>query len=162
MFNVLLLYHLVWLHRLGRGTEKNNHVPPDGGMMAQKMALPFITLNISYYSLMACSFCFKNLLIALGKFLVFYLLLFFALRSIISLSLIVVILITMCLDAFLFGLALHGTLLPGLRDLFLFPVREVLIYYLFKYFLGLLHSLLSFWDIWNLNIIVLHGIQDDF
>lgn len=105
-YSIILSGYTDW----GEGQKKTTMCLWMGGIMAQKMALPFIILNISCYSLMACSFCLKNLLIALGKFLVFYLLLFFAPRSIISLSLIVVILITMCLDAFLFGLALHGTL----------------------------------------------------
>jgi len=54
--------------------------------------------------------------------------------------------ITMSLSVFLFGLSCLGlSVLPGL-DYFLFHVRELFSYYLFKYFLRSFFSLFSFWD----------------
>lgn len=98
IFKFLLLYHLVWLHRLGE--KKNNLVPLGGGMMAEKMALPFITLNISYYSLWLSEFLLKKSADSLrGSFVLICC--FSLLLIVFSLSLIVVILVTMCLDAFL-------------------------------------------------------------
>jgi len=52
----------------------------------------------------------------------------------------------MSLSVFLFGLSCLGlSVLPGL-DYFLFHVRELFSYYLFKYFLRSFFSLFSFWD----------------
>ena len=64
--------------------------------------------------------------------------------NILSLSLTFVILIKMCLGVFLLRLSLYGTLcFLDLVDCFLSQVREVLRYYLFKYFLRPLFSLSS-------------------
>ena len=62
--------------------------------------------------------------------------------SILSLSLILVVLITMCLGVFLFESILFWTLcFLDLDNSFLSQVRDVFSYYLFKYFL----CLFSFW-----------------
>lgn len=55
----VLLYHLILATQIQR-EKKNNLVPLGGGMMAEKMALPFITLNISYYSYGFQSFLLKK------------------------------------------------------------------------------------------------------
>ena len=56
--------------------------------------------------------------------------------NILSLSLIFVSFITICLDVFLLGFILPGTLcFLDLVDCFLSHVREIPSYYLFKYFL---------------------------
>ena len=63
--------------------------------------------------------------------------------NILSLSLIFVSLITMCLDVFLLGFILPGTLcFLDLIDYFLSHVQKVFSYYLFKYFLRSFVSLL--------------------
>ena len=60
--------------------------------------------------------------------------------------------ISMCLGMFLLGFILPGTLqFLDFCDCFLFHVREILSYYLFKYFLKPLLSLF-FWDIYNVNV----------
>ena len=59
----------------------------------------------------------------------------------------------MCLCVFLLGFILPGTLcFRDLVDYFLSHVREVLSYYLFKYFLRSFLSLFSFWDPYNENV----------
>ena len=75
--------------------------------------------------------------------------------NILSLSLIFVSLITICLNVFLLGFTLPRTLcFLDLVDYFLSHVREVLSYYLFKYFLRSSLSLLFFRDHYNANDVV--------
>ena len=62
-------------------------------------------------------------------------------------------LITVCLDVFLFELILCATLhFPNLADCFLSQVREVFNYDVFKHAFGPFLSLFSFWDPCNANI----------
>ena len=69
------------------------------------------------------------------------------------LPLIFVSLIIMCLDVFLLGFTLTGTLcFLDLVDYFLSHVGEVFSYYLFKYFLWSFLSLFFFWDFYNGNV----------
>ena len=76
--------------------------------------------------------------------------------NILSLSLIFVSLITICLSVFLLGFTLPRTLcFLDLVDYFLSHVREVLSYYLFKYFLKSSLSPLFFRDHYNANDVVL-------
>ena len=64
--------------------------------------------------------------------------------NILSLSLIFIILITMCLGVFLLGFILPGTLcFLDLIDYFLSHVREIFSCYFFRYFLGSFLSLSS-------------------
>ena len=70
----------------------------------------------------------------------------FPLAAFSILSLILVILITMCLGVFLFELILFWTLcFLDLGNSFLSQVREVFSYYLFRYFLRPFLCLFSFW-----------------
>ena len=98
---------------------------------------PFITLNLSCHSLLACRVSIEksaNNLMGVPLYIICH----FSLVSvnILSLSLIFVSLITICLNVFLLGFTLPRTLcFLDLVDYFLSHVREVLSYYLFKYFL---------------------------
>ena len=68
------------------------------------------------------------------------------------LSLIFVSLINMCLDVFILGFILYGTLyFVDFGDWFLSNVKEVFSYYLFMYFLRPFLSLFSFLDPYNVN-----------
>ena len=80
--------------------------------------------------------------------------------NILPLSLIFVSLITMCLAVFLRGFILPGTLhFLDLVDYFLFRLRQVFSYYLFKYFLRSFLSLFSFQDSYNMNLVYLMLFQ---
>ena len=78
--------------------------------------------------------------------------LLFFLVNILTLSLIFVSLITVCISVFLLRFVLLETLcFLDLVDYFLPHVREVFIYYLFKYFLRSFLSLF-FWDPYGANV----------
>ena len=97
---------------------------------------PFITLNISSHSLLACRVSVEksaDSLMGVPLYVVIFPLL---LLIFLSLFLSFVSLSTMCLSVFLLGFILPGTLcFLDLLDYFLSHVRELLRYYLFKYFL---------------------------
>ena len=117
------------------------------------VADPFITLNISCHSLLACRvFTEKSAASLMGVPL--YVIYPFSFVAFFILSLIFVSLITMCLDVFLLGFILPGTLcFLDLVDYFLSRVMEVSSYYLFECFLRAFFSLFSFWDPYNVNVI---------
>ena len=72
--------------------------------------------------------------------------------NILSLCLIFVSLISMCLDVFLLGFILYGTLcLLDLIDYFLFDVGEIFNYNLFKNFFRPFNFLFFFWDPYDSN-----------
>ena len=78
-----------------------------------------------------------------------------------SLFLIFVSLITMCLGVFLLGFILPGTLrFLDLGGYFLSHVREVFDYNLFKYFVGSFLSLFSFWDPYNVNVVMFNIVPE--
>ena len=115
---------------------------------------PFITLNIWCHSLLAYR-------VSVGKSadrlmgVPLFVICCFSFAAFNILSLIFVILIAVCLGVFPFGLILHGSLcFLDLGDCFLFHIGEVFNYYLFKYLLRLFLSVVSFWDPYNMNIIV--------
>ena len=79
----------------------------------------------------------------------------------IHIYLIFVILITMCVGVFLFGLILYGTLcFLDLGDCFLSQVREFFSYYVFKYILRPFLFLFSFWDPYNESISALDVVPE--
>ena len=112
---------------------------------------PFITLNISCHSLLACRVSAERSAVNLMG-VPLYVICHFSLVAVnnFSLSLIFVSLITMCLGVFLLGFILPGNLCASLGGYFLSHVREVFKCNLFKYFLGSFLSLL--WDPYNVNV----------
>ena len=118
------------------------------------MFFPFITLNISRHSLLTCRVSVEkstdNLMgVPLYVICHFSLVAF----NILSLSLIFVIVITMCLGVFFLGLILPGTLcFQDLVDYFLSHVKEVFSYYLLKYFLRNFLSFSFFWNPYNTHV----------
>ena len=81
--------------------------------------------------------------------------------NILSLSLVFIILISMCLSMFLLGFILPGTLcFLNLVDYFLTHVRKVFNYYFLKYFLRSFLLLFSFWDPYNVNIGVFNDVPE--
>ena len=78
--------------------------------MSLKTYIFFNTLNILCHSCLDCRVSAAKLAVSFWKFLVYYALLSFCYSYIFSLSLIFVILVTICLGVFLLGLILHGTL----------------------------------------------------
>ena len=98
---------------------------------------PFITLNISCHSLLACRVSLEKSADSLMR-VPLHVICHFSLVafSILPLSLIFVSLIAVCLSVFLLGFILPGTLCClDLVDYFFSHVREIFRYYLFKYFL---------------------------
>ena len=82
--------------------------------------------------------------------------------NVLSLSLIFVSLIPVCLDAFPPWVypVWYSLCFLDLVDYFLSHVREVLSYYLFKYFLRSSLSLFSFWDPYSVNAGVFNVVPD--
>ena len=123
---------------------------------------PFITLNISCNSLLACRVSAEKSAVNLMG-IPLYVICHFSLVAFsnFSFSLIFVNLITMCLDVFLLGFILPGTLRSlDLGGYFFSHVREVFDYNLFKYFLGSFLSLFSFWDPYNVNVGVFNVVPE--
>ena len=71
--------------------------------------------------------------------------------NILSLYLILVSLITMCLNVFVLGTSWDSLCFQDLVDYFLLQVGDVFSYYLLKYFLRSFLSHLSFWEPYNEN-----------
>ena len=108
---------------------------------------PFSTLNIMHDSLLACRIYAEKsadslICVPLYEIGCFSLVAF----NILSLSLIFVILITMCLGVFIFGLIPYGTHCASWTwvTVSFFQVREVFRYYIFKCVLSPFLSLFSF------------------
>ena len=69
----------------------------------------------------------------------------------------------MCLSVFILGFILFGTLcFLDLVDYLFSHVREVFIYYLFKYFPESFLSIFSFWDPYNTNVGVFKVVLEVF
>ena len=122
---------------------------------------PFNTLNISCHSLLACRVSSKRSAV---KHMVFplYVTCCFSLTAFntLSLCLIFVNLISMCLDVFLLGFVLYGTLcFLHLIDYFLSCVGKISNYSLFKIFL-IPFIFLFFWDLYNSNVHAFNIVPD--
>ena len=107
---------------------------------------PFITLNRSCHSLLACRVSVEKSVDSLMGVLLYGICHFSCVVfNLLSLSLIFASFITMCLGVFLLGSNLPGTLcFLDLVGYFFSHVREVFSYYHFKYFLRFFISFLSF------------------
>ena len=99
---------------------------------------PFSTLNISFHSPLACRVSAERSAVKHMGFHLYVTCCFsLAAFNILSLSLFFVILFTVSLDMFLFGLVLYGTLYASWTwDCFLSQVKEVFSYYIIKYILS--------------------------
>ena len=89
-----------------------------------------------------------------------YVICIFSLVACNILSLVFIIMITMCLSVFLLGFILPGILLPGL-DYFLSHVQKVFSYYFFKYFLRSFLSFFLLWDSYNENVSAFKVVSED-
>ena len=115
---------------------------------------PFITVNISYHSLLVCRVSVEIATVNIMG-IPLYVTCCFSLAAFnnFSLCLIFVSLINMSLSVFLFGLILCGTLgFFDIRGYFLSQIREFLTYNLLKYFLIYFLFLFFFYDSYNLNV----------
>ena len=103
---------------------------------------PFITLSISYHSLLACGVWLKYVLYSYGDPLICYLVLLCFCFNIFSLCLAFVHLVNVCLGVFLSGFILYGTRWASWMwvAIFLSQLREVLDYNLLRYFFILFFS----------------------
>ena len=122
---------------------------PAGSNILGFRFFPFVTLNLSCRSLLACRVSVEKsadslMGVPLSVICHFSCVTF----NTLFLSLIFVSLITVCLGVFLLGFILPGTLC------FLdFPMfRKLFSYYFCKYFLRSFLSLFSFWDPYNANV----------
>ena len=116
---------------------------------------PFSTLNISFHSLLACRFAAARSVVEYIGFPLYVTCCFsLAAVNILSLCLVTFSLISMCLDVFLLGLILYGTLCASwARWTICFPMLgKFSNYILFKNFLIPFVFLFFFWDPYNLNV----------
>ena len=127
------------------------------------MFFPFITLNMSCHSFLACRVSVQRSTVNLMR-IPLYVICCFSLAAfkIFSLYLIFDSLINMCLGVcFSLDLSCMGlSALPGLDDYFLPHIKDVFNYNLFQYFLSPFLFLFLFWDPYNLNVGVFNVVSE--